>query len=90
MQCKEVKMSSDAQITFRTDSEVRSELEEMARGMGKKLSQLMNEMSRDYIKQQKERRNDELAALRDVVQKLDEKVIYLQQNQEEMAKKLSA
>lgn len=83
-------MSSDAQITFRTDSEVRSELEDMAKSMGKKLSQLMNEISRDYIKQQKERRDDELAALKNVVQRLDEKVVYLQQNQEEMAKKLSA
>lgn len=83
-------MSSDTQITFRTDSEVRSELEDMAKSMGKKLSQLMNEISRDYIKQQKERRDDELAALKNVVQRLDEKLVYLQQNQEEMAKKLSA
>ncbi len=80
-------MTLDAQIAFRTSSEVKTLLENIAASQNKRFSQLLNEIIVDYAKRNKDK---ELSDMQTIQKKLEEHellISQLQQAQQELVKK---
>jgi antitoxin component of RelBE/YafQ-DinJ toxin-antitoxin module len=51
-------MKMDAQINFRTSSEIKEQVEEMAKSRGLKPSQLINEIVADFLNRQESQKSE--------------------------------
>ncbi|BDA71615.1 hypothetical protein CAL7716_057810 [Calothrix sp. PCC 7716] len=80
-------MALDAQIAFRTSSEIKSLLEKIATSQNKRFSQLLNEIITDYAKQNKDQEMSQMQAVQKKLQEHEQLIAQLQQTQLEMAKK---
>ncbi len=83
-------MGMDAQITFRTDDEMKEEMVRIAKDVGKKPSQLMNEILYEYLKRYRENQTNELEAIRQMLQQQQQEIAQLKQQHQELAKKSAA
>jgi predicted transcriptional regulator len=83
-------MGMDAQITFRTDDEMKEEMVRIAKNVGKKPSQLMNEILYEYLKRYRENQTNELEAIRQMLQQQQQEIAQLKQQHQELAKKSAA
>ncbi|MCC5632684.1 ribbon-helix-helix domain-containing protein [Nostoc sphaeroides CHAB 2801] len=85
-------MKLDTQINFRTSSEIKEELEKIAKSKGLRPSQLLNEIVEDFVKR-KENQVTEKINLEKVYEMLSvqgQRLELLEKQQQEMAKKSAA
>jgi predicted DNA-binding protein len=82
-------MRLDTQINFRTSSEIKEELERLAKSKGMKPSQLLNEIVANFLGRQ-ESQNTESVDLETAYKTLSQRLEHLEQQQQEIAKKLAA
>ena len=85
-------MRLDTQINFRTRSEVKEEIENIARSRGIKSSQLLNEIVANFLKQQEEQKSDkpDLEKVYEMLSLQGQRLELLEKHQQEMAKKSAA
>ncbi len=82
-------MKFDTQINFRTSSEIKDEIEKIAKIRGIKPSQLLNEIVGDFVKQQENQKSEKLN-LEKVYEMLSlqgQRLELLEKQQQELAKK---
>ncbi|BAZ18727.1 hypothetical protein NIES4071_106120 (plasmid) [Calothrix sp. NIES-4071] len=80
-------MALDAQIAFRTSSEVKAMLEDIAASQNKRFSQLLNEIIVDYAKRHKGKDVSSMEAILHKLEEHEQLIAQLQQAQLEMVKK---
>lgn len=85
-------MRLDTQINFRTSSEVKEEIENIARSRGIKPSQLLNEIVASFLKQQEEQKSEkpDLEKVYEMLSLQGQRLEVLEKHQQEMAKKSAA
>lgn len=80
-------MALDAQIAFRTSSEVKALLESIAASQNKRFSQLLNEIIVEYASRNQNKGVSSMEAMQKKLEEHEQLIAQLQQAQQEMLKK---
>lgn len=85
-------MKLDTQINFRTSSEIKEELEKIAKNRGLRPSQLLNEIVEDFVKRQEDQVTEKinLEKVYEMLSVQGQRLELLEKQQQEMAKKSAA
>ncbi|AUB43186.1 hypothetical protein COO91_09357 (plasmid) [Nostoc flagelliforme CCNUN1] len=85
-------MKLDTQINFRTSSEIKEELEKIAKNRGLRPSQLLNEIVEDFVKRQENQVTEKinLEKVYEMLSVQGQRLELLEKQQQEMAKKSAA
>ena len=85
-------MKLDTQINFRTSSEIKEELEKIAKSRGLRPSQLLNELVEDFVKHHENQVTEKinLEKLYEMLSVQGQRLELLEKQQQEMAKKSAA
>ncbi|NJM19853.1 MAG: hypothetical protein HC874_08190 [Richelia sp. SL_2_1] len=85
-------MKLDTQINFRTSSEIKEEIKNIAKSRGLKPSQLLNEIVADFVKRQESQKSEkpELDKVYELLSLQGQRLELLEKHQQEMAKKSAA
>ncbi|WP_414530628.1 hypothetical protein [Nodularia chucula] len=85
-------MKLDTQINFRTSSEIKEELEKIAKSRGLRPSQLLNELVEDFVKHYENQVPEKinLEKLYEMLSLQGQRLELLEKQQQEMAKKSAA
>ncbi|MBW4458277.1 MAG: ribbon-helix-helix domain-containing protein [Nostoc indistinguendum CM1-VF10] len=85
-------MKLDTQINFRTSSEIKEELEKIAKNRGLRPSQLLNEIVEDFVKRQENQVTEKinLEKVYEMLSVQGQRLELLERQQQEMAKKSAA
>ncbi|GEM_PF-2163368 len=86
------KMKLDTQINFRTSSEIKEEIENIAKSRGVKPSQLLNEIVANFVKQQDSEKSEKLNLdkIYELLSQQGQRLELLEKQQQEMGKKSAA
>jgi hypothetical protein len=82
-------MKLETQINFRTSSEIKEEIEKIAKTRGVRSSQLLNEIVADFVKQQGNQKSEKpnLEKVYEMLSLQGQRLELLEKRQQEMAKK---
>ena len=85
-------MKLDTQINFRTSSEIKEEIENIAKSKGVRPSQLLNEIVADFVKRQENTKSEkpDLDKIYELLSRQGQRLELLERQQQEMAKKSAA
>ncbi|MBE9213137.1 hypothetical protein IQ247_10710 [Plectonema cf. radiosum LEGE 06105] len=85
-------MKLDTQINFRTSSEIKEEIENIAKSKGVRPSQLLNEIVADFVKRQENTKSEkpDLDKVYELLSRQGQRLELLERQQQEMAKKSAA
>ncbi|MCC5670496.1 ribbon-helix-helix domain-containing protein [Nostoc sp. CHAB 5784] len=85
-------MKLDTQINFRTSSEIKEELEKIAKSRGLRPSQLLNEIVEDFVKRQENQVTEKinLEKVYEMLSVQGQRLELLEKQQQEMSKKSAA
>jgi len=85
-------MKLDTQINFRTSSEIKEELEKIAKNKGLRPSQLLNEIVEDFVKRQENQVTEKinLEKVYEMLSVQGQRLELLEKQQQEMVKKSAA
>ncbi len=85
-------MKLDTQINFRTSSEIKEELEKIAKNRGLRPSQLLNEIVEDFVKRQENQVTEKinLEKVYEMLSVQGQRLELLEKQQQEMVKKSAA
>ncbi|WP_414543895.1 hypothetical protein [Nostoc sp. CCY0012] len=85
-------MKLDTQINFRTSSEIKEELEKIAKSRGLRPSQLLNELVENFVKHYENQVTEKinLEKLYEMLSVQGQRLELLEKQQQEMAKKSAA
>lgn len=85
-------MKLDTQINFRTSTEIKEEIENIAKSRGIKPSQLLNEIVADFVRQQENDKSEklDLDKIYELLSQQGQRLELLEKQQQEMVKKSAA
>ena len=85
-------MKLDTQINFRTSSEIKEELEKIAKNRGLRPSQLLNEIVEDFVQRQENQVTEKinLEKVYEMLSVQGQRLELLEKQQQEMVKKSAA